>query len=783
MSSEVYVSAVDRIVERIGDQPGDLIPILGAIQDEFRYLPEEALERVCETTTIRPSTLSGVASFYAQFRHRPAGRYRLKVCVGTACHVRGAEDIAAAMRHELRIPGDDDTDPEQVFTIEKVACVGCCMLAPVAQVDDVTYGTLEPRLVPQVLRDFLAAQREVPSPKRRRFSRASRGEVRLCLCSSCRAAGAGEVAEELRRHGGALKIREVGCTGISFQAPLIEISIGQDSFRYGAVRPDDVPGILRRHVAPEGAVRSAVQALWQRMEQFVDQSDGAAPMTRYPADLRDHAVEQYTGPQCRIATEHAGELVPLDLDDYLAHQGFEALRRCVEELDADAVIDEVTKSGLRGRGGAGFPTGVKWRNVRGQPGTKRYAICNGDEGDPGAFMDRMILESFPYRVLEGLAIAALTVGADEGVLYIRAEYPLATERVRKAVARAEEKGFLGDDILGSGRSLNLRVVEGAGAFVCGEETALIAAIEGQRGMPRFRPPYPAQSGLHGKPTLINNVETLALVPWILRHGADAFAAHGTKTSKGTKTFALAGKVARGGLIEVPIGMPLRQIVEEIGGGIPDGKALKAVQIGGPSGGCVPASLADTPVDYESLTAAGAIMGSGGMVVLDETDCMVDVARYFLSFTQHESCGKCTPCRVGTRRMLEILERLCEGRAEPDDLVRLEALTQTVAAGSLCGLGKTAPNPVLSTLTHFRDEYEAHLEGRCPAGKCKALIEYRITGDCIGCTICAQRCPVEAIPMQPYQLHHIDTDLCIRCDTCRVVCPEDAVVVGGIPCRG
>ena len=391
-------------------------------------------------------------------------------------------------------------------------------------------------------------------------------------------------------------------------------------------------------------------------------------------------------------------------------------------------------------------------------------------------MDRMLLESFPYRIIEGVAIAARAVGAHEGFFYIRAEYPLAVRRIREALDRCTERGMLGDSVMGSDFRLRLSVKEGAGAFVCGEETALLASLEGKRGMPRLRPPYPAEQGLHGKPTLVNNVESYALMPWIFRNGAEAFARLGTEKSKGTKVFALAGKIVRGGLIEVPMGITLRQIVDEIGGGVAGAKAFKAVQVGGPSGGCVPAELADTPVDFEALTEAGAIMGSGGLVVLDESDCMVDIARYFLRFTQDQSCGKCTLCRVGTRRMLDIMDRICSGQGKKGDLEELERLARTVSAGSICGLGKTAPNPVLSTLRYFRHEYEAHLDGRCPAGKCKDLIHYRITDDCIGCTLCAQHCPVEAIPITPYQKHQIKDELCTRCDTCRVVCPTGAVVV-------
>jgi NADH:ubiquinone oxidoreductase subunit F (NADH-binding)/NAD-dependent dihydropyrimidine dehydrogenase PreA subunit len=391
-------------------------------------------------------------------------------------------------------------------------------------------------------------------------------------------------------------------------------------------------------------------------------------------------------------------------------------------------------------------------------------------------MDRMLMESYPYRVLEGMAIAAWTVGADKGVLYIRSEYPLALERVNRAIKVCEDRGYLGNTILGSDFSLDLQVYAGAGAFVCGEETALIKSIEGKRPTPRLRPPYPTQSGLNQLPTLVNNVETYTLVPWVLRSGAEAFSQLGTSGSKGTKVFALAGKITRGGLIEVPMGMTICQIVDEIGGGVENDNQLKAVQIGGPSGGCVPASMADTPIDYESLHTAGAIMGSGGMVVLDETDCMVDIARYFLEFTQDQSCGRCTFCRVGTKRMLEILQRLCSGQGQSDDVEKLQELGRLIQNTSICGLGKTAPNPVLSTMEHFRDEYDAHIQGKCPAGKCRELIRFSITDECIGCTICAQRCPTDAIAMKPYEKHIIDQLECIRCGTCKQVCPANAVEV-------
>lgn len=445
-------------------------------------------------------------------------------------------------------------------------------------------------------------------------------------------------------------------------------------------------------------------------------------------------------------------------------------------LTPEEIISLIEQSGLRGRGGAGFPTGPKWRVARAQPGENKYVICNGDEGDPGAFMDRMILESYPYRVIEGLAIAAIAIGAHDGVFYIRHEYPLAVKRVRAAIKLMQKRGWLGERLLGADYPLQLTIKEGAGAFVCGEETALIASVEGKRGMPRLRPPFPAQEGLWGKPTVINNVETLAMIPWILRHGAEAFAKFGTATSKGTKVFALAGNIQRGGLIEIPMGTTIREIVEEIGGGVAPGRRFKAVQIGGPSGGCIPARLSDTPVDFESLRGIGAIMGSGGLIVLDDSACMVDIARYFLQFTQDQSCGKCTFCRIGTRRMLDILDRLCAGKGQKGDLENLEKLSHQVSAGSLCGLGKTAPNPVLTTLRYFRDEYEAHIQGRCPAGRCAPLIKYRVLDNCTGCTICAQKCPVNAIPLTPYDKHEINLDLCTRCDTCRQVCPYDAIEV-------
>jgi len=774
---------VDQTIERLGGRPEAVIPILQAIQEHYRYLPPEALRRVCQQTDITPAAITGVATFYTQFRHRPVGRHIVSVCHGTACHVKGAGLIQDAFQRQLGLAPGEDTDAAGRFTIQKVACLGCCTLAPVVQIDGVTYGHLTPSRVPEVIDDFLHRQSAGPpgpTPAPDVPDGQPLGEIRIGLGSCCVAQGSGRVHEAIGRvlgaSGAAATVKRVGCVGMCHQTPLVEIVPAEGPSRlFARVTPEAVGPLVLDHFKPRGLLRRMAHRATGWLDRLLTDED-VDPIAEHGIDLRDGPVCAFLGPQQHLATERCGQIDPVDLDEYLRHDGFAALRHCVERLQPFEVIDLIDRSGLRGRGGAGFPTGRKWRTVAAAAGQPKYILVNGDEGDPGAFMDRMLLESFPYRIIEGLAIAAYAVGAEQGFFYIRAEYPLAVRRIREALDQCRRRGLVGDSVAGSRVRLNLSIQEGAGAFVCGEETALLASLEGRRGMPRLRPPFPAESGLWGRPTLVNNVETYALVPWIVRHGPAAFAALGTERSKGTKVFALAGKVRRGGLIEVPMGIPLGRIVEEIGGGTASGRPFKAVQVGGPSGGCVPAALANTPVDFEALAGVGAIMGSGGLVVLDESDCMVDIARYFLAFTQDQSCGKCTFCRIGTRRMLDILNRICSGLGKPGDLETLETLARTTAAGSICGLGRTAPNPVLSTLRHFRAEYEAHLEGRCPALRCPDLIRYEITDSCIGCTLCAQHCPVDAIPMTPYARHTIDQQKCTRCDTCRDVCPADAVVV-------
>ncbi len=774
-------SFIDRIVDEIGTHDGAVIPLLHAIQNKYNYLPQSALRRVCEITDITPAEITGVSTFYSQFRHTPIGQHIIRVCTGTACHVKGSELVHEAFCRELHIGEGQDTDPEGQFTVQKIACLGCCTIAPVVQIDDVTYGHVKIESVANILQDFLLHKSRAKVESRERETQAEdAGEIKIGLGSCCVASGSRRVRQALEEcledTGIHTQVKRVGCVGMCHRTPLLEVSVpDKDPVLYDSVQPEDVRRIILKHYRPKAWRQRIKNAAFSLVEKILDEPHSNG-FTRHPLHVRDSSIQAFLGQQIHIATEHSGQIDPLDLQEYCSKEGFKALERSLSEFSPDDVIDQIKASGLRGRGGAGYPAGEKWQIVRQSKDTTKYIICNGDEGDPGAFMDRMILESYPFRVIEGMIISAFAVGANEGYFYIRAEYPLAVQRVKDAIRQCEAAGLLGDNIQGKGFSLKLNMLEGAGAFVCGEETALIASIEGKRGNPRYRPPYPSDKGLWGHSTLVSNCETYATVPWIIRNGADAFARLGTKRSKGTKVFSLAGKIARGGLIEVPMGITIQEIVEDIGGGIENERPFKAVQIGGPSGGCIPAELAHTRVDFEDLTKVGAMMGSGGLLVMDDSDCMVDISRYFLSFTQNQSCGKCTFCRIGTRHMLRILEDLCAGKGTEEDLAKLEEIAHKTKQGSLCGLGKTAPNPVLTTLNYFREEYEAHLNGTCPAKRCKALITYTIDETCIGCTVCAQKCPTGAISATPYQRHMIDQTKCTKCGTCQQVCPTESVNV-------
>ena len=778
---EIILSEVDEIVGRIGTHEKAVIPILHALQKKYHFLPEAALRRVCEITDITPAAIIGVSTFYSQFRHTPTGQHLIQICIGTACHVKGAGLVYEAFYRELHIEENQDTDPEGLFTIQKVACLGCCSLAPVIQIDSITYGHVRSGSISNILQDFLNNQSKttgisVPQEK----SDDEAGEIRISLDSCCIASGSGKVQQALEKclteTGVPAHVKQVGCRGMSYREPLLEVrKSNEEPVLYDRVHPEDVKNIVLTHYQPKTFRKRITTSASRAIENIFLKND----FNRYspvPSHTRDPQIDAFWSGQQHIVTEHSGQIEPLDLEGYRSKGGFKAFELCLTKFSPVDIIQKVQSSGLRGRGGAGFPTGLKWQIVHDVADDTKYIICNGDEGDPGAFMDRMILEAYPFRVIEGMAIAAYAVGAHQGYFYIRAEYPLAVERVSSALQSCEKSGLLGKNILDSGFSLKLDTVEGAGAFVCGEETALIASIEGKRGMPSLRPPFPAQKGLWGHSTLVNNCETFATVPWIVRNGPDAFSGLGTKKSNGTKVFSLAGKVVRGGLIEVPMGITIQEIVEDIGGGVENGKLFKAVQIGGPSGGCIPAEMAHIKIDYEDLTGVGAMMGSGGLLVMDESDCMVDIAKYFLTFTCDQLCGKCTFCRIGTHHMLHILEKICSGKGKEDDLLKLEEIAEKIKERSLCGLGKTAPNPVLTTLKYFKEEYEAHLNGRCPAKRCKELITYSITDNCIGCTICAQKCPTHAILPLPYKKHEIDQEKCTKCDTCRQVCPNDAVQV-------
>ena len=593
-----------------------------------------------------------------------------------------------------------------------------------------------------------------------------RQHVLICGGTGCTSGGSQAIADnlkvELERLGlqDEVQVIRTGCFGLCAMGPIMIVY--PEGTYYSRVKPEDVKEIAEEHFL-KGRV----------VERLVHKEEAGQKLEDVPA----LGETNFYKTQMRVALRNCGVINPENIDEYIAMDGYAALGKVLTEMTPAEVIDVMKKSGLRGRGGAGFPTGMKWQFAAANEADQKYVVCNADEGDPGAFMDRSVLEGDPHAVLEAMAIAGYAIGASKGYIYVRAEYPIAVERLRIAIGQAREYGLLGEDIFGTGFNFDIDIRLGAGAFVCGEETALLTSIEGNRGEPRNKPPFPANKGLFQKPTIINNVETLANIPQIIMKGADWFASMGTEDSKGTKVFALGGAINNTGLVEIPLGTTLRHIIYDIGGGIPGGRKFKAVQTGGPSGGCIPAQFLDTPIDYANLTKIGAMMGSGGMIVTDDSTCMVDFARFFLDFTVDESCGKCTPCRIGTRRLLELLQKITDGRGEPEDLDKLEELCYYIKANALCALGQTAPNPVLSTLKYFRDEYEAHVyEKRCPAGVCKNLMHYEIQPDvCRGCTACARKCPVGAISGTVKQPHTIDVNKCIKCGACIETCKFGAIV--------
>ncbi len=782
----------DQIIERHNSEPSSLIMILQDIQADCGYLPEEAIERVSEKLGLSRAQIFSVATFYKSFSLYPRGKHKVDICEGTACHIRGASVLMSQVSEELGIKaGETTVDGE--LTLNSVHCVGACAMAPVVVIDGEYHGNVTAsQLAKEIKRccsvDSVVAAQEAEKGVEEKTVPIARitsakhfynlqeeimvshapDEPRILVCAGtgCLAKGSLKVAQalefELEKAGREipvkLALKKVGCQGFCEKGPLV--IIWPQKVFYNNVKQEDASEIITETILENKVVE---RLLYHDPDSgnWVDQYE---------------EIPFFAGQQ-RIALRNVGTLDPLDISEYIAHGGFKALVKALSTMSPEEVIAEVERSGLRGRGGGGFPTGRKWRTSAAVPSDMRYVICNGDEGDPGAFMDRSIMEGDPYSVIEGMIICAYAVGASRGYIYVREEYPRALKHLQTAIDQCNRAGLLGDRICGTNFNFQITINRGTGAFICGESTALMQSIEGNVGEPRAKYIRSAERGLYDKPTVLNNVETFTNIPVIVDLGAEWFAQTGTTGSPGTKVFSVVGKVKNTGLVEVPMGITMRQIIYNICGGILHNKSFKAVQTGGPSGGCLPADMLDLPVDFDTLTREGSMMGSGGMIVMDEETCMVDVARYFTDFLNQESCGKCAACRLGLANLHEILDRICQGRGESYDLQNIEKLLDLLEQGSLCGLGKSAANPVRSTLKHFYDEYLAHIEEKkCPAGVCRALISFRITDNCTGCRRCARVCPQKAISGNKKEMHIIDQELCNRCGLCKVTCNFEAITV-------
>ena len=767
------------VVQRNKAERSRLTTILHELQGEYNYLPEQALRDVAELMGIPIADVYGIATFYTSFSLEPKGKHIVTVCMGTACHVRNSEPLLEQVCRYLGIKPGETTD-DKLFSLETVNCLGACAMGPIMVVDGTYYGGMTVSKASRILKRYqdveevsaldwrLAGLSELEEYRKTAKKVRCTDGISVCLCSGtgCRATLSKEVHValrfELKKRGldDKVLVRETGCRGFCERGPIFVVR--PENIFYQRVTPDDVADIVSETIENGRIVERLLYEDPATGEKYVHEEE----VPFYAKQMR-----QILGPHGRM--DH------LEIDDYIAYGGYSALKKALFEMEPEEIIDEVERAGLRGRGGGGFPAANKWKACRRArtPDGLKYVLCNADEGDPGAFMDRCLLEGNPHSVLEGMIIGARAIGATEGYVYVRNEYPLAVKSITNAIEQAESKGLLDDNILGSGFDFHVGVSHGGGAFVCGESTALMASIEGRIGEPREKYIHTAVKGLYVRPTNLNNVETWANVPLIINVGANEYAKVGTDSSKGTKIFSLVGKINNTGLVEVPMGITLREIIYAIGGGMPNGKRFKAVQTGGPSGGCLPESLLDTPVDFDRLTEVGSMMGSGGMIVMDEDTCMVDVARYFLDFLCDESCGKCTPCREGLKHMLGIVKDVTEGDGSMRQLELLEELAEVVRDTSLCGLGQTAPNPVLSTIRYFKEEYREHIEEKhCRAGVCRALISYEIdTVACTGCLRCLKACPSLAISGEKKVPHSIDISKCEKCGICFDICEFKAVI--------